>query len=124
MPLGTSIENVGEYYFSHYLESTFANDTKERWRRIGTLSSRSLISVTSSTDNASRRAAGVGGGDGRAVASSRRPHPPEQGVPNEKPVSSCDNYATHAENSVRPGSFSIRSRWIRYPASTILKLLC
>ncbi len=33
MPLDTSIENVGEYYSSHYLESTFGKDTKELLRR-------------------------------------------------------------------------------------------
>ncbi len=33
MPLDTSIENVGEYYSSHYLESTFAKDTRELLRR-------------------------------------------------------------------------------------------
>lgn len=33
MTLDTSIENVGEYYSSHYLESTFAKDTQELLRR-------------------------------------------------------------------------------------------
>ena len=38
MPLDTSIENVGEYYSSHYLDSTFAKDTRDllkRWRDEG-----------------------------------------------------------------------------------------
>ena len=38
MPLDTSIINVGEYYSSHYLDSTFAKDVKERtdrWRDEG-----------------------------------------------------------------------------------------
>ena len=29
MPLDTSISNVGEYYSSHYLDSTFAKDVKD-----------------------------------------------------------------------------------------------
>lgn len=33
MPLDTSITNVGEYYSSHYLETTFANDLKDRAKR-------------------------------------------------------------------------------------------
>ncbi len=38
MPLDTSIENVGEYYSSHYLDSTFTKDTKQLlkgWRQTG-----------------------------------------------------------------------------------------
>lgn len=40
MPLDTSIINVGEYYSSHYLESTFAKDVAglmEKWRAEGTI---------------------------------------------------------------------------------------
>jgi hypothetical protein len=38
MPLDTCIANVGEYYSSHYLDSTFARDVKaleSRWRDEG-----------------------------------------------------------------------------------------
>ena len=38
MPLDTSISNVGEYYSSHYLETTFAKDLKDRaaqWKEQG-----------------------------------------------------------------------------------------
>ena len=38
MPLDTCITNVGEYYSSHYLDSTFARDVRElvnRWREDG-----------------------------------------------------------------------------------------
>jgi len=38
MPLDTSINNVGEYYSSHYLETTFAKDLKDRatqWKEQG-----------------------------------------------------------------------------------------
>jgi len=38
MPLDTCIQNVGEYYSSHYLDSTFTSDVKElvaRWREFG-----------------------------------------------------------------------------------------
>jgi len=38
MPLDTCIANIGEYYSSHYLDSTFARDVKEqvaRWREQG-----------------------------------------------------------------------------------------
>ena len=41
MPLDTSIINVGEYYSSHYLDSTFARDVKEltdRWKDEGSQS--------------------------------------------------------------------------------------
>ncbi len=41
MPLDTSIINVGEYYSSHYLDSTFAKDIKEltsRWKDEGSQS--------------------------------------------------------------------------------------
>ena len=29
MPLDTAINNVGEYYSAHYLDSTFAKDIKD-----------------------------------------------------------------------------------------------
>ena len=38
MPLDTCIQNVGEYYSSHYLDSTFTSDVKElvaRWKGLG-----------------------------------------------------------------------------------------
>lgn len=38
MPLDTCIQNVGEYYSSHYLDSTFVKDTKElmaKWKELG-----------------------------------------------------------------------------------------
>lgn len=38
MPLDSSIQNVGEYYSSHYLTSTFSKDVKKligKWRRQG-----------------------------------------------------------------------------------------
>ena len=38
MPLDTSINNVGEYYSSHYLTSTFSKDVKtliDQWRTQG-----------------------------------------------------------------------------------------
>ena len=38
MPLDTCITNVGEYYSSHYLDSTFTKDVKElveKWKRAG-----------------------------------------------------------------------------------------
>ncbi|MDA0814407.1 MAG: hypothetical protein O3C21_18695, partial [Verrucomicrobia bacterium] len=38
MPLDTCITNVGEYYSSHYLDSTFAKDVKElvaKWGELG-----------------------------------------------------------------------------------------
>jgi hypothetical protein len=41
MPLDTSINNVGEYYSSHYLDSTFAGDIRQqvaRWREQGSQS--------------------------------------------------------------------------------------
>ena len=40
MPLDTSIINVGEYYSSHYLESTFAKDVAglmEKWKAEATI---------------------------------------------------------------------------------------
>src|SRR5262245_22872665 len=41
MPLDTSIINVGEYFSSHYLDSTFAKDVKgltDRWKDEGSQS--------------------------------------------------------------------------------------
>ncbi|MDM8516842.1 hypothetical protein QUF76_11635 [Desulfobacterales bacterium HSG16] len=41
MSLDTSIDNVGEYYSSHYLSNTFANDVKKligEWRKVGSQS--------------------------------------------------------------------------------------
>ena len=41
MPLDTCITNVGEYYSSHYLDSTFSKDVKElvsRWNEQGSSS--------------------------------------------------------------------------------------
>lgn len=41
MPLDTSINNVGEYYSSHYLDSTFAGDVRQlisKWREQGSQS--------------------------------------------------------------------------------------
>lgn len=38
MPLDTCIQNIGEYYSSHYLDSTFAQDTREltaKWKEMG-----------------------------------------------------------------------------------------
>jgi hypothetical protein len=38
MPLDTCITNVGEYYSSHYLDSTFTKDVKElvkKWNELG-----------------------------------------------------------------------------------------
>lgn len=35
MPLDTCLQNVGEYYSSHYLETTFAGDVRQliaKWR--------------------------------------------------------------------------------------------
>ena len=40
MPLDTCISNVGEYYSSHYLDSTFTKDVKElvaKWKDQGSL---------------------------------------------------------------------------------------
>ena len=41
MPLDTCINNVGEYFSSHYLDSTFAKDVKElvsKWNEQGSQS--------------------------------------------------------------------------------------
>ncbi|MDB4373020.1 hypothetical protein N9Z53_04500, partial [Mariniblastus sp.] len=41
MPLDTSITNVGEYFSSHYLDSTFTKDVKDfidRWNEVGSQS--------------------------------------------------------------------------------------
>jgi hypothetical protein len=38
MPLDPCIQNVGEYYSSHYLESTFPGDLRQlmaKWRQLG-----------------------------------------------------------------------------------------
>ena len=38
MPLDTCIDNVGEYYSAHYLDTTFAKDIKElasAWQNLG-----------------------------------------------------------------------------------------
>ena len=38
MPLDLAIQNVGEYYSSHYLDTTFGRDTKnllKEWRESG-----------------------------------------------------------------------------------------
>ena len=49
MPVDTCITNVGEYYSSHYLDSTFTKDVKElvqRWNADGSQSpSRQLHSL-------------------------------------------------------------------------------
>ncbi len=39
MPLDTCITNVGEYYSSHYLDSTFTKDVKELVKTWGELGS-------------------------------------------------------------------------------------
>ena len=64
MPLDTCITNVGEYYSSHYLDSTFAKDVKElvaTWneqgsqsppRRLQSLSQNYFRAKTQSLDEA------------------------------------------------------------------------
>ncbi|MEI6232649.1 MAG: hypothetical protein WCT04_06330 [Planctomycetota bacterium] len=50
MPLDTCIHNVGEYYSAHYLDTTFANDVKDRvkrWREQGSQSAPARIAALS-----------------------------------------------------------------------------
>jgi len=52
MPLDTSITNVGEYFSSHYLDSTFAKDVKDlvaRWKEEGSQSAPRKLQSLSQT---------------------------------------------------------------------------
>lgn len=52
MPLDTSITNVGEYFSSHYLDSTFAKDVKDlvaRWKEQGSQSAPRKLQSLSQT---------------------------------------------------------------------------